>query len=187
MRGMSRFAVYFSVLGTLAAAPAHAQAVAAPVQAPAAADSAGAHQAAMAFLTAFDSLQWEPFRAYFAEDVTMFFPFPDAAARADGRAAVEARFRRFFDDALAAWQRTGRPGAPRMGITPRDLRVQMVDDDVAVVSFHLGEETPARRSLVFRHTAADGWKLVHWHASPPPQRAAPANAPAQTPAPTPSQ
>lgn len=167
MLAVSRFVVFFSVLGALAS-PAQARAQAA-------ADSAGAHAAAAGFLTAFDSLQWEPFRAYFADDVTMFFPFPDTPARADGRAAVEARFRGFFDEALAAWQRTGRPGAPRMGITPRDLRVQMAGS-VAVVTFHLGGETPARRSLVFRHAPADGWKLIHWHASSPPQRAAPAAA-----------
>lgn len=170
MRASRGILTLFVLLGALAgtARPSHAQA----------ADSAGAHQAATAFLTAFDSLQWEPFRAYFADDVTMFFPFVDTPARADGRAAVEARFRTFFDEALAAWQRSGRPGAPRMGITPRDLRVQMAGAGVAVVSFHLGGETPARRSLVFRHTAADGWKLIHWHASPPPARpAAPAQAP----------
>jgi ketosteroid isomerase-like protein len=175
MRGIRGIFVAFSFFGALAG-------TARTADAQASADSAGAHHAATAFLAAFDSLQWEPFRAYFADDVTMFFPFPDTPARADGRQAVEARFRTFFDDALAAWQRSGRPGAPRMGITPRDLRVQMAGD-VAIVSFHLGAETPSRRSLVFRHTAADGWKLVHWHASPAPQRPAPA---AATPAPAPA-
>lgn len=174
MRGMSGILVFLSLSGALAgtARPAYAQA---------AADSAGAHRAAEAFLTAFDSLQWEPFRAYFADDMTMFFPFGDTPARADGRPEVEARFRRFFDEALAAWQRTGRPGAPRMGITPRDLRVQMAGS-AAVVSFELGAETPARRSLVFRHTPADGWKLIHWHASPAPPR--PAAASPASPPPT---
>lgn len=113
----------------------------------------------------------------------MFFPFADAPARADGRQAVEARFRRFFDEALAAWQRTGRPGAPRMGITPRDLRVQMAGD-VAIVSFHLGAENPSRRSLVFRHAPADGWKLLHWHASPAPAASRPAATPPPAPAPS---
>jgi ketosteroid isomerase-like protein len=168
MRGLRCILTLFSLLGALAGTARTADAQAA--------DSAGAHQAAAAFLTAFDSLQWEPFRGYFADDITMFFPFVDTPARVDGRAAVEARFRTFFDQALAAWQRSGRPGAPAMGIAPRDLRVQMAGD-VAIVSFHLGEETPARRSLVFRHTAADGWRLIHWHASPPPARPA---APAQT-------
>lgn len=140
-----------------------------------AADSAGAHQAALAFLESFDTLQWDTFRGYFADDVTMFFPFGDTPARADGREAVEARFRQFFDGALEAWQRSGRTGQPRMGITPRDLRVQMAGS-VSIVSFHLGSETPARRSLVFRH-GADGWRLLHWHASPPPARPTPAATP----------
>jgi len=151
----------------------------------AAADSAGAHRAALAFLAAFDSLQWEPFRAYLADDVTMFFPFPDTPRRADGRDSVEARFRRFFDAGLAAWARSGRTGPPRMGIVPRDLLVQMAGD-AAIVSFHLGTTTPSRRSLVFARRAAGEWKLVHWHASPPPAAPAPAPAPAAAPAPPPA-
>ena len=145
-----------------------------------AADSAGAHAAAVAFLTAFDSLQWEPFRAYFADDVTMFFPFGDTPARADGREAVEARFRRFFDAGHAAWSRSGRTDAPRMGITPRDLRVQMAGD-AAIVSFHLGTTRPSRRSVVFRRGTDGQWKVVHWHASPAPAEPAPAAAPPPAP------
>jgi ketosteroid isomerase-like protein len=141
----------------------------------AAADSAGAHRAAVGFLAAFDSLQWEPFRAYFADDVTMFFPFADTPRRADGRDSVEARFRRFFDAGRAAWTRSGRAGPPRMGITPRDLRVQVIGD-VAIVSFHLGTTTPSRRSIVLARRTPGEWKVVHWHASPPPA-AAPAAAP----------
>jgi ketosteroid isomerase-like protein len=171
MRSIRSLFLAFSLFGAVAATAPAAQAQAA--------DSASAHAAATGFLDAFDSLQWDTFRGYFADEVTMFFPFPDTPARADGRQAVEARFRTFFDGALAGWQRSGRTGAPRMGITPRDLRVQMAAS-VAVVSFHLGAETPSRRSLVFRHTPADGWKLIHWHASPPPQRPAPAAAPAPT-------
>jgi len=143
-------------------------------------DSAGAHAAAVAFLAAFDSLQWEPFRAYFADDVTMFFPFGDTPARADGREAVEARFRRFFDAGHAAWTRSGRTGAPRMGITPRDLLVQMAGD-AAIVSFHLGTTRPSRRSVVFRRSADGQWKVVHWHASPAPAEPAPAATPPPAP------
>ena len=143
-----------------------------PARSPAA-DSAAAHGAAVAFLAAFDSLHWEPFRAYLADDVTMFFPFPDTPSRADGRAAVEARFKPFFEQGSAALARTGRT---RQGLAPRDLRVQMAGD-AAIVSFHLGTETPSRRSLVFGRNAAGAWKLVHWHASsapvaPPPPAAA---------------
>ena len=135
----------------------------------AAADSVGAHRAAEGFLAAFDSLQWERFRGYFAEDMTMFFPFAQVPTRADGRAAVEAVFSQFFEAQRAARARDGRPMV--QGLAPRDLRVQMAGPDAAVVTFHLGAaEAPARRSLVFRRTAADEWKVIHWHASSSPPR-----------------
>jgi ketosteroid isomerase-like protein len=133
----------------------------------AAADSASAHRAAIGFLAAFDSLQWEPFRAYLAEDITMFFPFAQVPSRADGRPAVESVFSRFMDAQRTARAQAGR--AMVQGLAPRDLRVQMLGPGGAVVSFHLGNEAPARRSLVFRRTAEGEWKVVHWHASPSPR------------------
>lgn len=131
-----------------------------------AADSASAHRAAVGFLAAFDSLQWEPFRAYFADDVTMFFPFPQFPSRADGRAAVEAVFERFMTAQRTARTQAGRPLL--QGIAPRDLRIQMAGPDAAIASFHLGTQSPARRSVVFRRTEAGTWEVVHWHASPSP-------------------
>jgi ketosteroid isomerase-like protein len=148
--------------------PGSARSGARPVRSEAA-DSTSAHRAGVGFLAAFDSLQWEPFRAYLAEDVTMFFPFPQFPGRADGREAVERVFSRFMESQREARTRAGRPLV--QGLAPRDLRVQMLGPGGAVVTFHLGGESPARRSLVFRRTAGDAWKVVHWHASPPPQPA----------------
>jgi ketosteroid isomerase-like protein len=134
------------------------------------ADSIGAHRAAVGFLAAFDSLQWEEFRAYLSDEVTMFFPFPQFAGRADGRVAVEEVFRQFFDAQRTARTEAGRPLI--QGLAPRDLRVQMAGPAAAVVSFHLGaESSPARRSLVLRRTASGEWKIIHWHASSVPQPA----------------
>ena len=132
------------------------------------ADSTNAHRAAVGFLAAFDSLQWEPFRAYLADDVTMFFPFPQFPSRADGRAAVESVFGQFMTAQREARARDGRPMV--QGLVPRDLRVQMLGADAAVVSFHLGQQSPARRSIVFRRSAADRWQVAHWHASSAPQQ-----------------
>lgn len=135
-----------------------------------AADSASAHRAAVGFLAAFDSLQWEPFRGYLADDVTMFFPFAQVPTRADGKAAVEAVFSRFFEGQRTARARDGRPMV--QGLAPRDLRVQMAGPGAAVASFHLGDEAaPARRSIVFHRTEGGEWKVVHWHASPSPRPA----------------
>lgn len=138
----------------------------APLRTPA--DSIGAHRAATGFLAAFDSLQWEPFRAYLADDVTMFFPFPQFPARADGRAAVENVFGQFMSAQRQARAKDGRPMV--QGLAPRDLLVQMLGADAAVATFHLGsDKTPARRSIVFRR-ANGRWQVAHWHASAaPPQ------------------
>jgi hypothetical protein len=132
-----------------------------------ASDSASAHRAAIGFLAAFDSLQWEPFRAYLADDITMFFPFAQVPTRADGRLAVESVFSQFMNAQRTARAQAGRPMV--QGLAPRDLRVQMLGPGGAVASFHLGNEAPARRSVVFRRTAGGEWKVVHWHASPSPR------------------
>ncbi|CAN5650887.1 hypothetical protein BH23GEM5_BH23GEM5_09050 [soil metagenome] len=58
--------------------------------------------------------------------------------------------------------RAGRPLV--QGLEPRVLRLQMAGPDVAVVSFHLGAESRARRSIVFRRDGG-AWRVIHWHAS----------------------
>lgn len=120
-------------------------------------------QAAQAFLLAFDRLEWDPFRSYFADDMTMFFPFAQTPARVDGREAIEKVFETFF---RARRQQLADAGAPMtQGLNPRDTKLQLAGTDAAVVTFHLGsEESPRRRSLVLRRTSG-GWKVIHWHAS----------------------
>ena len=157
---------------TRMADPAHTTAAAGGGQA---ADSAGAHRAAVGFIAAFDSLQWEPFRAYLADDITMFFPFPQRPARVDGREAVEGVFSQFMRAQREARERAGRPMV--QGLAPQDLRIQMAGAGAAVATFHLGGESPARRSVVFRLNAGGRWEVIHWHASPPPQPAAAGGAP----------
>ncbi|MGZ8455158.1 MAG: nuclear transport factor 2 family protein [Gemmatirosa sp.] len=145
---------------------AQASRTAAPTRGGSAADSVGAYAAAQRFLAAFDSLQFDAFRGYFADDMTMFFPFPQFPARVDGRAGVEDIFGKFMTAQREARAKAGRPMV--QGITARDPKVQMAGPDVAIVSVHLGAEaTPARRSVVFRKDPG-GWKVVHWHASSAP-------------------
>lgn len=130
-----------------------------------AADSVAAHRAATGFIAAFDSLQWEAFRGYLADDITMFFPFPQLPSRVDGRAAVEEVFGRSMQEQRARRAQAGQPMV--QGLAPRDLRIQMAGAGVAIATFHLGGDPPARRSVVF-HRTGGGWKVVHWHASSPP-------------------
>jgi ketosteroid isomerase-like protein len=126
-----------------------------------AADTAAIQAALTRFLTAFENLDWDAFRASFADDATVFFPLPEPPARFDGHAAVEARFRAVFDAI-----RAGHPnGPPFHRLIPEDLRIDPLGHDAAIVTFHLrNAERVARRTIVFRRTA-QGWKIAHLHAS----------------------
>ncbi|HKD84614.1 MAG TPA: nuclear transport factor 2 family protein [Terriglobales bacterium] len=126
---------------------------------PPAAPDDGLQQALTDFIRAFDNLDWDRFRASFADDATVFYPrsFPE---RADGRAEYEKTFKVFFERI-----RDGKSSPPYMDIQPKELKIQRLND-VAIVTFQL-EDRPGmlnRRTLVWQRTAS-GWKIVHLHAS----------------------
>lgn len=132
------------------------------------ADSIRVQQTITAFLVAFDSLKLDAFPRYFADDATMFFPFSDVPSRINGRVEIESVFRHFFDQVRTAWAKRQFPGSPRLGIKPRDVRIQMAGD-AAVVTFHLGDtQAPSRRTLVLHRMPDGSWKIVHLHASSAP-------------------
>ncbi len=106
-------------------------------------DTAQVLSAAQAFLTAFNNLDWEAFHASFAPSATVFQPFGEPW-RNDGRENIAAFFGRLFEEI-----RSSTEGPPYMNITPRDLRIEMLED-AGIVTFHLpGRETVGRRTLVF--------------------------------------
>jgi len=127
-------------------------------------DLVGIHAAAERFLRALDNLDWEPFRASWASEPTVFFPFGDTPDRVTGQAAVETRWRRFFDEARAS-----RPGPPYLHLKPRDLRAERYGD-VGLVTFTLeltvgGRQLPLQRRTLLFIWEHDAWKLAHMHAS----------------------
>ena len=111
------------------------------------------------FIQAFDNLDWDRFRASFADDATVFYPreFPN---RANGRQEYEKTFQKVFDRI-----RAGRTQGPYMDIQPRDLRLQIAGN-VAIVTFHLNDRPGFlnRRTIVLQKQPS-GWKIVHLHAS----------------------
>ncbi len=130
------------------------------MSAPSDADAAVLDAAIAAFLDAFNALDWERFRALFADDATVFYP-RDRAERATTPAAEEETWRAVFEGIRT---RSGRSAPPYQELQPRDPHIQWLGD-VAVLTFHLsGIGTLGRRTLVWRRTAA-GWRIVHLHAS----------------------
>ena len=117
-------------------------------------------QAIAAFLTAFRHLDWEPFLAAFAEEATLFFPFPDHPQRADGKAAIAAIFHPFF-----ARLRQQRPaGPPYLTLEPSDLQITHLGES-ALVTFHLHDPGVLCRRTLFFIKQNDVWLIRHLHAS----------------------
>jgi len=111
------------------------------------------------FIHAFDNLDWDKFRSFFADDATVFYPreFP---RRAEGRKGFETFFLKEFDRI-----RAGRTEGPYMDIQPRDLQLQ-ISGDVCIATFHL-DDRPGflnRRTIVLKKQSL-GWKIIHLHAS----------------------
>ena len=123
-------------------------------------DTAEVMAAAEAFLTAFNNLDWDAFHASFAPSATVFQPFGEPGRNND-REEIAAFFGSFFDQI-----RSSTEGPPYLNITPRDLRIDMLED-AGIVTFHLpGRESVGRRTLVFgRKQSTDPWRLFHLHAS----------------------
>jgi ketosteroid isomerase-like protein len=94
----------------------------------------------------------------FSDDATAFFP--DSAnqpSRVEGKPAIEAVFRRFFEELR-------RNGTTSMTLRPMDMRIDLAGD-AAVVTFHLrGGNMISRRTFVLRRRGGV-WRIIHLHAS----------------------
>jgi len=111
------------------------------------------------FILAFDNLEWDRFRSFFADDATVFYP-RGFTGRANGRPQFEANFRQVFEQI-----RAGRTQPPYMHLQPRDLRIQSYGE-IAIATFHLDDRPGVlnRRTIVLRRRKGQ-WKIVHLHAS----------------------
>ncbi len=113
------------------------------------------------FLTAFERLDWERFRAAFDDDATVFFPVPEPPHRFTGRAQFEPQFKKVF----TAIRASNPGGPPYHRLKPDDLTVEILAHDVALASFLLtNEERTARRTLVLVRRQGK-WLIHHLHAS----------------------
>jgi ketosteroid isomerase-like protein len=107
-------------------------------------------------------------RRAFAPDATLFMPFDELPRRIEGVGAISEAFAPYFKSLRASDRQP-----PYFKLEPRDRLVQRLGDDVAIVTFHLGELPGAgakesvrysRRSVIVKRDGA-GWRIAHLHAS----------------------
>jgi len=111
------------------------------------------------FLVALNNLDLSVMLTLYDENATKFSP--SRAERIEG-SAVGLAIREQFEHIRRGSQKSG---PPYLNVQPQQMRIDRVSQDVAVVSFHLKNETGVgRRTLVWKRFS-DGWKIVHLHAS----------------------
>jgi len=129
-------------------------------------DTTALEKAAQQFLQSLDNLDWEPFVASWAANPTIFFPFDNTPERVDGKSAINARFRTFFDQV-----RTKAEGPPYLKLKPNNLKVERFGD-AGLITFTLGGLSSVgglsgkmgRRTVLFVLENRE-WKVAHLHAS----------------------
>jgi imidazolonepropionase-like amidohydrolase/ketosteroid isomerase-like protein len=114
------------------------------------------------FLTHFNNLDLGRFRAMLSDSVSAYLPFDDTVNRLDGRAAVEARFARYFTEVKGQ-----RAGPPYLRMQATDMEVALLGPAAAQVTyrFDAGEGRTARRTAVFVRERDGAWRLRHFHGS----------------------
>src|SRR5437667_8346290 len=118
--------------------------------------------AASRFIGAFNNLDSDELRSLFSEDATAFLPFVTTGARLNGRDAIIQAIAPLFEKERA---RTSLQGPPYLHIAARDLTVQRIGRDAAVVSFDVGnQQVFSGRTLVLK-LVSGRWLDVHLHAS----------------------
>ena len=129
---------------------------------PSAGSTAEVRAAVDAFVRAFEALDWPAFRACFAEGATVFHPAPPHVLRTDSPESFERAWAAVFERIR---RDSGRTAPPYFTLAPKDVRIQILSERSALVTFHLPQGgTTGRRTIVFEKLEA-GWKIIHLHAS----------------------
>jgi hypothetical protein len=104
----------------------------------------------------------------FVAEATLFMPFDELPKRIEGTTAIRDVFAPYFEDLRASDRKP-----PYFSLEARDLSLQRLSEDIAIVTFHLGELAQAggsdpvrfsRRTFVVKR-GVEGWRIAHLHAS----------------------
>jgi ketosteroid isomerase-like protein len=110
---------------------------------------------------AFNNLDVDELRILFAEDATAFLPFASTGERLNGREAII----RAIEPMFAGERVRSSHGAPFLDLTAKDVKVQWIGHDVAIVSFDVGNKQVFSRRTLILQIIAGRWRVVHLHAS----------------------
>jgi ketosteroid isomerase-like protein len=123
------------------------------------------------FLTALNNLDWPAFRKCWIESPIVYHP--SIPHRIDEPKAFDESWQVTFASVRKQAEAHGVMQAPFMTLQPQDLRIDVLNPEIAMATFHIGgAATVGRRTVVLVKTDG-GWKMAHLHASNIPAQKAP--------------
>jgi ketosteroid isomerase-like protein len=122
--------------------------------------AASVEQAIEGFLAAFRNLEWGTFLGAFAQDASVFFPFPEQPRLAMGKPAIAGIFEPYF----ATVRQRHPAGPPYLTLIPVDSSIS-VHGEAALVTFSLVDPDRIGRRSLFMVRQNGAWLIQHLHAS----------------------
>jgi ketosteroid isomerase-like protein len=115
------------------------------------------------FIAALNDVDWPAFRKCWTDNPVVFHS--TMAHRIDDPKVFDESWQVTFENIKKQAVARGATQPPYINLQPRDLRIDVVSQEVAIATFHLESGgTVGRRTAVFLKTSA-GWKIAHFHAS----------------------
>ena len=112
------------------------------------------------FVESFKNLDFDNFQAFFADDVTVFFP-PSVmiSQRINGKEKVMGVFKTFFDKV-----KKNKTSPPYLDIVPKNKEISIFQD-IAIVTFELEENIALSRRTIILKKENGKFFIIHMHAS----------------------
>ncbi|HYO80412.1 MAG TPA: nuclear transport factor 2 family protein [Bryobacteraceae bacterium] len=117
------------------------------------------------FLTALHDLDLQRMHNCFADDLTVFQHSGDTLTRIDSKDELRKALEPTIAFIREAVSKQGRTSPPYHDVGARDMRVQMLSDDAAIVTFVMPNPTFVRRLSAVYARRDGNWKIVHMHTS----------------------
>ena len=112
----------------------------------------------LAFVNAFNNLNWEDFRSFFDEHATAFLE-SDTLTLLEGKSSIEQMFKPIFEEVPKNVK-----GPPYLHLQPLNMNFYL-QRNMAIVSFHLKRgNIIARRTFVWERRKKT-WLIIHLHGS----------------------
>jgi len=125
-----------------------------------------AEEVVLGLVRAIDYFDLDAFVSSFSEEATVFYPITGMAERVEGQAALATRQKMVFESLRKQFKEAGKTAPPFFNLVATDMRVQVLGEGLAVVTYHVDRGTHlGRRTAVVQEQPDGMWRIVSFHSS----------------------